>query len=60
MPRENAHECIGDSGERYVLTCDARSWSCSCAAIARCSHVIALQLCTLRPMASLGPGPDDT
>jgi hypothetical protein len=34
-------------------------WTCSCPAIGRCSHLVVLMLCTLKPMASLGPGPND-
>ena len=52
--------CIGDSGERYVLTCDPRSWTCSCPALGRCSHLVALMLVTLRPLPTRGPGSDGT
>ena len=43
-------ECRGDSGEIYTLGYDPRKqeWRCSCPAHGRCSHLIALQLVTVR------------
>jgi len=49
--------CRGDSGEIYLLAADDRSWTCSCPAASRCAHLVALQLCTIKPMALRGPGP---
>jgi uncharacterized Zn finger protein len=38
-------ECRGDSGMTYIVGGDeAGRWFCSCEAIGRCSHLIALQL----------------
>ena len=37
--------CRG-SGELYRLGFDGREWSCSCRAVGRCAHVLALQLVT--------------
>jgi len=39
----------GDSAAVYLVSADARGWSCSCPARGRCSHVIACQLVTLTP-----------
>jgi uncharacterized Zn finger protein len=52
--------CIGDSGERYLLTCDPRSWTCSCPALGRCSHLVALMLVVLRPLQGWGLAEDET
>lgn len=41
---------VGDSAERYVVTADAEGYTCSCVARGRCSHMIAAQLCTMRPL----------
>ena len=49
--------CIGDSGERYLLSADHRTWTCSCPALGRCSHLVALMLVTLKPLPNQGPGP---
>jgi uncharacterized Zn finger protein len=43
--------CRGDSGEVYALGYDAakRQWRCTCAEMkGRCSHLVALQLVTVR------------
>jgi len=42
--------CRGDSARVHVLGfASERGWFCDCDARSRCSHVIALQLVTLRP-----------
>ena len=41
--------CVGDSADVYTLEFDQRGVFCSCAAVGRCSHAIALQLVTFRP-----------
>lgn len=43
-------ECRGDSGEIYHLGFDPtkNEWRCSCPALSRCSHLIALQLVVVR------------
>ena len=48
--------CIGDSGERYLLSADHQTWTCSCPAYGRCSHLVALMLVTLKPLPHGGPG----
>jgi len=58
--RHAVARCRGDSGEIYHLVAEARGWTCSCPALGRCSHVIALQLVTLRSLPTCGPGPDGT
>lgn len=40
--------CRGDSGEVYRQQHYAGRWFCSCPAKTRCSHVVALQLVTVR------------
>jgi uncharacterized Zn finger protein len=42
--------CKGDSGEVYRLGYDpeARQWRCTCPALRRCSHLVGLQLITVR------------
>lgn len=42
--------CRGDSGAVYDLGFDPRNgqWRCTCPARGRCSHLIALQLVTVR------------
>lgn len=40
--------CRGDSGEVYRQAHHAGQWWCSCPAKTRCSHVVALQLVTVR------------
>lgn len=42
--------CRGDSGEVYDLGFDARAseWRCTCPAKSKCSHLVALQLVTVR------------
>jgi hypothetical protein len=42
-------ECRGDSGEIYALTSDQERWTCSCPAVERCSHAVALRLVVVRP-----------
>lgn len=46
-------ECKGDSGEVYKLGYDPRvrsgGWRCTCPALGRCSHLVALQLVTVKP-----------
>jgi len=41
--------CRSDSAEVYSLGFDKGHWFCNCDAVGRCSHLIALQLVTLRP-----------
>ena len=44
--------CRGDSGEVYDLGYDAakQQWRCTCVEMkGKCSHLVALQLVTLRP-----------
>jgi uncharacterized Zn finger protein len=43
-------ECKGDSGAVYSLGYDPRSdrWGCTCPALGRCSHLVALMLVTRR------------
>ena len=48
--RHIAARCRGDSGEIYTLAADAGGWTCSCPAYTTCSHLVALQLCTLKPL----------
>jgi uncharacterized Zn finger protein len=43
----------GDSAEVYVVAGASRGWSCSCPALGRCSHLVAVQLVTLTPR--IGP-----
>jgi len=42
--------CRGDSGEVYQLGYDPRAneWRCTCEARGRCSHLVALQLVTVK------------
>lgn len=44
-------ECRGDSGEVYSLGWDQSQleWRCTCPAKGRCSHLVALQLVTVKP-----------
>lgn len=37
----------GDSAAVYVVRFDAGSWWCTCPAASRCSHVFAVQRCTV-------------
>lgn len=39
----------GDSGEWYWTTYQRGGWACTCPALGRCSHLVALQLVTVRP-----------
>ena len=56
--RHLSARCRGDSGEIYVLAADAQGYSCSCPALSTaCSHLIALKLCTLKPLP-IGTGPN--
>lgn len=43
--------CRGDSGDIYQLGYDPRNrqWRCTCMARGRCSHLVALQLVTVKP-----------
>lgn len=43
--------CRGDSGELYRLGWDPSNgrWRCGCPSKGRCSHLIALQLVTVKP-----------
>jgi uncharacterized Zn finger protein len=41
--------CRGDSGVVYRVTFDPSGWSCTCPALSRCSHVLALQRVCLAP-----------
>jgi uncharacterized Zn finger protein len=43
--------CLGDGAELYVLGYRAGRWWCNCAARTKCSHITALQLVTVRPIA---------
>ena len=56
--RHISARCKGESGEVYVLSADAGGWSCSCPAYSTCSHLVALQLCTLKPLPLDGTGPN--
>jgi uncharacterized Zn finger protein len=40
---------VRGSDEVYVVKGDRFGWSCSCAARGKCSHLVAVQLVTLRP-----------
>lgn len=51
--------CRGD-GDIYHLTGDRHGWSCSCPAVGRCCHLIALRLVTVRPFDVIGPGPRES
>lgn len=44
-------ECRGDSGAVYSLGYDPRKdeWRCTCVAKGKCSHLVALQLVTVKP-----------
>lgn len=44
-------ECRGDSGEVYNLGYDPvkQQWRCTCVAKGKCSHLVALQLVTVKP-----------
>lgn len=41
--------CLGDGAELYVLGYRAGRWWCNCSARTRCSHLVAVQLVTVRP-----------
>ncbi|MEK6275993.1 MAG: hypothetical protein AABM30_11755 [Actinomycetota bacterium] len=43
--------CRGDQGDVYALGYDPakRQWRCTCPALRRCSHLVALQLVAERP-----------
>jgi uncharacterized Zn finger protein len=43
--------CRGDSGAIYHVRYNGAAWACSCPAFGRCSHLIALQLVTVRGSA---------
>ena len=45
----------GDAGEVYCLGY-SRDWYCTCPAATRCSHLVALQLVTLKPLPTQGTG----
>jgi uncharacterized Zn finger protein len=47
----------GDSAAVYHVTWSPGGWSCSCPSLRRCSHIGAVQLCTLAPLPLEGPGP---
>ena len=52
MPAPIIATCRGDSGEVYNLGYDARKkqWRCTCVEMkGKCSHLVALQLVTIRP-----------
>jgi hypothetical protein len=49
----------GDSAMVYIVTWSPAGWSCSCAALGRCSHIRAVQLVTLEPLPVGGPGGGD-
>lgn len=48
--------CKGDSGEVYQLGYDPtrNQWRCTCIARGRCSHLVALQLVTIKPTTTGG------
>lgn len=48
--------CRGDSGDRYTLGWDQDllEWRCTCEARGRCSHLVALQLVTVKPPPPTG------
>jgi uncharacterized Zn finger protein len=48
-PASVAATCRGDSGTVYRLGFDGDNAYCSCPAVTRCSHLVALMLVTLRP-----------
>ena len=41
--------CRGDSAEVYRLGYRPGGWFCDCAALGKCSHLVALELVTIRP-----------
>jgi len=47
----------GDEGALYLVVGEAQGWSCSCPAVGRCSHALAVARVTLRPLPQDGPGP---
>lgn len=47
----------GDSARVYSTGWDPSGWWCTCAAQRRCSHIAAVQLVVLEPLAQAGPGP---
>jgi hypothetical protein len=50
---EVAAVCRGDSGEVHALGFSPdREWWCSCPAMRRCGHLVALQLVTLTPIGT--------
>lgn len=54
--------CRGDSGEVYGLGYDAvaTKWRCTCQEMkGRCSHLVALQLVTIRPGGETNAGHRD-
>lgn len=50
---EISGRCRGDSGEIHAVGHVTGKWYCSCPALGRCSHLIALQLVTLKPDRAL-------
>jgi uncharacterized Zn finger protein len=48
--RRNVAEVRG-SGEVHRVEYQPGGWSCSCPALSRCAHLVALQLVTVRPGA---------
>jgi hypothetical protein len=46
--------CRGDSAEVYDVGYDRGGWFCSCPALGRCSHLIALMRVTVRPRGEDG------
>ena len=55
--RHISARCKGESGEIYTLAADSGGWSCSCPAVGRCSHQVALRLVVLQPLP-MGTGPN--
>jgi uncharacterized Zn finger protein len=49
----------GDSAREYSVAWDPVGWSCPCAALGRCSHIIATQLVVLEPLPATAPRPSD-
>lgn len=43
--------CQG-GGEIYTVGYESGSWYCTCPAVGRCCHLVALQLVTVRPFES--------
>ena len=42
----------GDEGVLYIVTGDPERWTCTCPAVGRCSHALAVARVTLRPVGA--------